>query len=99
VIEPCVRLWPTVPLRATEPADRLESDPEEPFHLSNKRRSTAALRTFAKMPCIPVEHWVPLFDGAIDFGVLSGRNQPPGILTSEHKQQHPTTWALRSGIA
>ena len=78
--------------------DQAGVDPEEPFNLSN-RTFNRGITNIRKMPCIPVEYWTPLSDGATDFGVLSGRNQPPGIPTSEHKQEHTTTWVLRSGIA
>jgi hypothetical protein len=40
-----------------------------------------------------------LFNGAFDFRVLSGRNQPPDILPGEHKYEHTVPWFLRSGIA
>jgi hypothetical protein len=40
-----------------------------------------------------------LFNGAVDFRVLSGGNQPPDILPGEYKDEQTAPWVLRSGIA
>jgi hypothetical protein len=40
-----------------------------------------------------------LFDGAVDFRVSSGGNQPSAILASEYKYEHTAPWVLRSVIA